>query len=149
MIRFCVHGWDIHITPVVRFIEMNTNTAKPSDQEWTTEQKFTSYTREQAGWSEDSKPKPTNHVPNLSLPKIAEPKRQKYEASESVIADLEKKGYEQAVKAAPIIVDTNAKMETVQDAGQILMNFMQDGAKEFEERTGRKMSYAEMRAAWG
>ena len=115
--------------PTSRFIEMNTNTAKPSDQEWT----------EQA----------TNQVPKLSLQKIAEPKIQTYESSDSVIADLEKKGYEQAVKAASIILDTNTKNENVQDTGKILMNFMQDGAKEFEERTGRKMSYAEMRAAWG
>jgi hypothetical protein len=33
--------------------------------------------------------------------------------------------------------------------GDALINIMQSGSDEFEEKTGRKMTYAEMRAAWG
>lgn len=35
------------------------------------------------------------------------------------------------------------------DLGDALIAIMTDGAKEFEQKTGRKMSYAEMRAAYG
>jgi len=100
-------------------------------------------------------------IPMNTLPACAEPKHreedqtkekrddelnqpnisQKYELSQSVIADLEKKGYE--------LITGKLNKEPVQDVGQKLMNFMQDGAKDFEQRTGRKMTYAEMRAAWG
>lgn len=73
----------------------------------------------------------------LNQPNIS----QKYESSQSVIADLEKKGYE--------LITGKSDKKPVQDVGQKLMNFMQDGAKDFEQRTGRKMTYAEMRAAWG
>ena len=70
------------------------------------------------------------------------------ESAHSVIADLEKKGYEQAAKAAPVIL-TAKDSAKVEEAGQTLIRFMTDGSKEFEERTGRPMTYAEMRAAWG
>jgi hypothetical protein len=73
----------------------------------------------------------------LNQPNIS----QKYESSQCVIADLEQKGYE--------LITRKSDKEPVQDVGQKLMNFMQDGAKDFEQRTGRKMTYAEMRAAWG
>jgi hypothetical protein len=34
-------------------------------------------------------------------------------------------------------------------SGNVLMDFISNGTKEFEKRTGRPMTYAEMRAAWG
>ena len=47
----------------------------------------------------------------------------------------------------PITSKPNSKkMEEMND---ITQNIMQNGAKEFEEKTGRNMSYGEMRAAWG
>ena len=47
----------------------------------------------------------------------------------------------------PITAKPNSKkMEEMND---ITQNIMQNGAKEFEEKTGRNMSYGEMRAAWG
>lgn len=61
----------------------------------------------------------------------------------SVIADLEKRG-EQVAKE--VLTDKNMSIETAQEK---LLNVMSNGAKEFEQRTGRKMTYLEMRAAWG
>ena len=36
-----------------------------------------------------------------------------------------------------------------QDVGKALLNIIQSGADEFKEKTGRQMTYAEMRAAYG
>lgn len=60
-----------------------------------------------------------------------------------VIADLEQRG-EQVAKE--VITDKNMRIETAQEK---LLNVMSNGAKEFEQRIGRKMTYAEMREAWG
>ena len=65
------------------------------------------------------------------------------ESSKSVIDDLEKRG-EQVVKE--VITDKTLSIETAQKK---LLDVISNGAKEFEQRTGRKMSYSEMRAAWG
>lgn len=39
--------------------------------------------------------------------------------------------------------------EIAKKTADALQNVMVDGAKEFEEKVGRKMTYAEMRAMWG
>lgn len=65
------------------------------------------------------------------------------ESPDAVIADLEKKGYEKATEVLPSMLVGN------KDAGDKLMSFMSAGADDFEKRTGRKMTYGEMRAAWG
>jgi len=70
-----------------------------------------------------------------------------HESPDAVIADLEQKGYEKAVEILPSIIIGNN--EKVKDVGDKLISFMSAGADDFEKRTGRKMSYAEMRAAWG
>lgn len=54
---------------------------------------------------------------------------------EVVIKDLEKRGYD---------IATN-KQSNMND----MMNHMREGMKEFKEKTGKPMTYAEMRAAWG
>jgi hypothetical protein len=59
-----------------------------------------------------------------------------------MILDLEKRG-EEFVKTA------NIMNKEVDDAGKMLMNHMKDGADEFKAKTGRNMTYSEMRAAWG
>lgn len=69
------------------------------------------------------------------------------ENPESVIIDLEKKGYIEAVKALPNILSNNKTV--AESAGEKLIGFMTAGADDFEKRTGRKMTYGEMRAAWG
>jgi hypothetical protein len=70
------------------------------------------------------------------------------ERPETVIHDLEQRGYVEAVKASPNVLITN-DVEKMKDVSNHLIGFMTAGANEFEERTGRKMTYAEMRAAWG
>lgn len=58
----------------------------------------------------------------------------------AVIKDLES-------QQIPVI--QKAMATPINQAGDILMGFMSNGAKEFEKRTGRPMTYGEMRAAWG
>ena len=60
------------------------------------------------------------------------------ESSEDVIRDLEE-------RQIPVI------KEALQSSNpaDTLMSFMSNGSKEFKERTGRNMTYAEMREAWG
>ena len=73
---------------------------------------------------------------------------------EQVLREIEAKTEKQIVDAYksgklvnPISASKDAKkMEEMND---ITQNIMQNGAKEFQEKTGRNMSYAEMRAAWG
>ena len=62
------------------------------------------------------------------------------EDSNAVIKDLE---------SQQIVVIQKAISSPVSQAGNILMDFMSNGSKEFEKRTGRPMTYGEMRAAWG
>jgi hypothetical protein len=57
-----------------------------------------------------------------------------------VIKDLESQQY---------IVIQKAMNSTPDKAVNTLLNFMSDGAKDFENKTGRKMTYAEIRSAWG
>jgi hypothetical protein len=67
------------------------------------------------------------------------------EPLETVIKDLEKK------------VNPKSSEEGLKQLGDAIRNNdmssllapMQDGAKEFEERVGRPMTYGEMRAMWG
>lgn len=70
-----------------------------------------------------------------------------HESPDAVIADLEQKGYEKAAEILPTMLIGNN--EKVKDVGDQLMSFMSSGAEDFEKRTGRKMTYGEMRAAWG
>ena len=66
---------------------------------------------------------------------------------ETVIAELEQKGYESLKKIViPNKEDNKPDLEKLQTS---LLSIITNGTNEFEEKTGRKMSYAEMRAAWG
>ena len=60
---------------------------------------------------------------------------QPFEPAKQVVDDLEKRGY-----------DFIKKDDTTPHG---FINFACNGAKEFEKRTGRPMTYAEMREAWG
>lgn len=62
------------------------------------------------------------------------------EDADAVIRDLEKRGEIEAKK----VLQTDVK-----EAADQLIGFMEAGAKEFEQRSGRRMTYSEMRAAWG
>ena len=72
---------------------------------------------------------------NKSVPKIEDK-----EDANMVIRDLEKKT-ENIVKT----IGVEGCMSNI----NVIMNSMNNGKKEFEKRTGREMTYAEMRAAWG
>jgi ERCC4-type nuclease len=61
---------------------------------------------------------------------------------DKVIRELEDKGIQKAVEALK-------STESVDKLQESLLNFMKNGSEEFKERTGRQMSYSEMRAAWG
>jgi cytoplasmic iron level regulating protein YaaA (DUF328/UPF0246 family) len=56
------------------------------------------------------------------------------ENSEKIIKKLEEEGVQ--------------KLKEVHDIKELLQ-IMEDGTKEFKEKTGRNMTYAEMRAAYG
>jgi hypothetical protein len=45
--------------------------------------------------------------------------------------------------------ETLPSNSSIKDIGDGLMNIMSSGADEFKEKTGRNMTYGEMRAAWG
>ena len=67
------------------------------------------------------------------------------ESLASVMKDLEQ-------KVNPKSVEESIKMLATAIATKdpsIILNPLQAGAKEFEERVGRPMSYSEMRAMWG
>ena len=66
-----------------------------------------------------------------------------YEDSQTVINDLEKKGETQVKDLM------TGKTSSVEDIGKSLMSIIENGANEYEKRTGQKMTYAEMRAAYG
>jgi hypothetical protein len=95
-------------------------TIKPFVMSWE------SYMREQAL----GRPEPTL-TSIASLEKMPE-------SSDDVIRDLE-------ARQLPVIKE--ALQST--NPSDILTSFMKNGTDEFKERTGRNMTYAEMRAAWG
>jgi hypothetical protein len=67
------------------------------------------------------------------------------ESLASIMKDLEE-------KVNPKSVEESIKMLATAIATKdpsIILNPLQAGAKEFEERVGRPMSYSEMRAMWG
>ena len=78
---------------------------------------------------------------------MSEPKQEdlKNERLEDVMKDLEykvnPKSIEESVSKLKIAINTNDP--------SILLEPMQAGAKEFEARVGRPMTYCEMRAMWG
>jgi len=63
----------------------------------------------------------------------------------NIMADLEKKGNPKTV--AEGIVKLNKVIKT--NNPEILLEPIKKGAKEFEERVGRPMTYSEMRSLYG
>ena len=62
--------------------------------------------------------------------------------AETVILELESRQIGQ-------IKEVSKSSVSMEDFGSKLQNIILEGSKEFKEKTGRNMSYAEMRAAWG
>ena len=73
------------------------------------------------------------------------PKSTIYENSEDVIQDLEAQGFNK-VKEILSPSNSNMDLETIQHT---LIDVISSGADDFKQRTGRPMTYAEMRAAYG
>jgi len=69
----------------------------------------------------------------------------KKEKLEDVMKDLEYKVNPKSVEESISKLSTAIKTNDP----SILLSPMQAGAKEFEERVGRPMTYGEMRAMWG
>jgi hypothetical protein len=59
-----------------------------------------------------------------------------------VIRDLEK-------RQETVVKEVLISPKPLADSTDKLLGFMTNGAEEFKARTGRNMTYAEMRAAWG
>ena len=96
-----------------------------------------SYTREQAMGAPDIEMGiPVAKKPIVVIPTVKPEK----EDSNTVIKDLESQRIQVVQKV--LTIPSN-------EASNILLDFMSNGAKDFEKRTGRPMTYSEIRAAWG
>lgn len=115
---------DIHnIMDSICSTDTATVTVKPFARSWE------SYTREQA----EGRPE----ITETTLTSIASLEKLP-EKSVDVIRDLE-------ARQLPVIKEALQSSKPT----DTLMSFMKNGTDEFKERTGRTMTYAEMRAAWG
>lgn len=102
-------------------------TDKPATLSWE------SYTKEQAmGRPETIYPKSEKALSSITS----------LENSDDVVRDLEQR---QNIVIKEVL-QSNAPL--VQSANT-LVDFMKNGSEEFKERTGRNMTYSEIRAAWG
>ena len=102
----------------------NTSTKTTNPNVWE------SYTREQCGIE-----RPEKDNKSVSVLK-------KDEDAIEVIRDLEK-------RQEPVIQNAFTSNAPIKEISDTLIDFMKQGSDEFETRTGRRMTYAEMRAAWG
>lgn len=64
------------------------------------------------------------------------------ETPDEVIIDIEKGGYDFTNK----LISSNI---SIKDSIPLLIDVMKNGADDFQKRTGRPMTYAEMRTAYG
>ena len=71
--------------------------------------------------------------------------RKDNERVDQVIKDLEQKINPKSIKEG---ISRIAISSTSKDSSYLLVT-MQNGAKEFEQRVGRPMTYSEMREMWG
>lgn len=148
--------------------DTNNNMQKPTPQEL-----WTSYTREQCCHLEDvdinsrlvnaqietkipfKNGNTTRLVPSTPTADTVQniDKQQKLNMLKK---QLEDEGTELSKKLAPIIVggafrneSIDSEQKVMKSAGDILVNFMAEGAKKFEKEAGRQMTYSEMRELWG
>ena len=71
-----------------------------------------------------------------------------------VMKQLESKVTKEAVDIVikseiKIATNPDKKQEIVNKTSNALLNAMSNGAKEFEQKVGRPMTYSEMRSMWG
>lgn len=89
----------------------------------------------------ESKPKENLKTNNLDL----QSESLKSESLQTVISDLEEKINPKSVQAGVQLLQTAIQTNNV----NALIAPMEAGAKEFEARVGRPMTYLEMRTMWG
>jgi uncharacterized protein YqgV (UPF0045/DUF77 family) len=65
---------------------------------------------------------------------------------DEIISQLEQDGYN---KLKNLNVQMGSNETTLQNYGDSLLQIVKDGATEFEKKAGRKMTYSEMREAYG
>ena len=63
-----------------------------------------------------------------------------------LLKELEKEGIQ---KTAEIIKGSNGSKESNENTTAALLDIMKKGSDTFTEKTGRNMTYFEMRQAWG
>lgn len=63
-----------------------------------------------------------------------------------LLKELEKEGIQ---KTAEIIKGSNGSKESKENTTAALLDIMKKGSDTFTEKTGRNMTYSEMRQAWG
>jgi len=105
----------------------------------TLQRTFESYTREQ----ECGKPATLQRTFE-SYTREQECGRPEKEDATKVIKELEANGTE---KAKEILI--NSKNQTIEETQKSFVDLLLNGANKFKERTGREMTYAEMREAFG
>jgi len=105
----------------------DSTTHKPATLSWE------SYTKEQAmGRPETIYPKSEKALSSITS----------LENSDDVVRDLEQR---QNIVIKEVL-QSNAPLT---QSANTLVDFMKNGSEEFKERTGRNMTYSEIRAAWG
>ena len=88
----------------------------------------------------DKTPEPVIDI--VESPKIEEPmERFEHELIKKLEQDCNNK-----LNKLGETVPSNASIKVI---GEAMFSIMQSGADEFKEKTGRNMTYGEMRAAWG
>jgi hypothetical protein len=101
---------------------------------------ISSYNREQFSHLYDEK---GDFIKPVAEPKLSFQNKNNTQTVEQIMTKLENDGFQ---VASSTLNDTTI---TPANAADKLINFMNDGAKQFEKETGRQMTYAEMRAMWG
>jgi len=90
---------------------------------------------------------------------IMEPEKEKEKEKEKIMKEIEKKTEKRlniAIETKQIVnpIDLlhnkkNIDAKEIEKTENILQNIMKQGSQEFEQKTGRQMTYGEMRAMYG
>ena len=85
-----------------------------------------------------------NKIENTMEPNNKNDKDKDKESVSEIIKSLENDGMKKVGDLNPIF-----SIENPESIMKQLVNIMEEGANKFEQQTGRKMTYAEMRMAYG
>ena len=102
--------------------------------------------------------KTETEIPSKNLPNSKYIISEREQKLEKLKRQLEDEGTELAKRTAPFILSSAVSNKNTEPVninetpvylGDLLTNFMKDGADRFEKEAGRKMTYSEMRELWG